>query len=80
MRWWESDPQWIFLGHSGDFGSFTETRAWRKPWDGCEQRRAMPDVCLDRIPLAAVSSVRAETWGGEAAVVIQVSGDGGGDE
>jgi len=40
----------------------------------------MPDVCLDRIPLAAVSSVRAETWGGEAAVVIQVSGDGGGDE
>lgn len=39
----------------------------------------MPDVCLDSIPLAAVSSVRAETWGGEA-VVIQVSGDGGGDE
>ena len=61
-------------------GSFAETRAWRKPWDGCEQRKDMPDVCHDRIPLAAVSSVRAETWGGEATVVIQVSGDGDGDE
>ena len=61
-------------------GSFAKTRAWRKPWDGSEQRKAMPDVCHDRIPLAAVSSVRAEIWGGEATVVIQVSGDGGGDE
>lgn len=32
----------------------------------------MPDLGCDRIPLAAVSSVRGETWGGEAAAVVQV--------
>ena len=51
---------WVLVGHSEDCGFFTEMRARRKPGEGCEQRRAMPDSGCNRIPLAAVNSVRVE--------------------